>query len=161
MYIITALFAAQEELYTAGARNFLFVDCPPIHRSPVGELLSGPVLSMTLTRSLLTSCYINLFLGPPDENPEAAQPFTNWNQELATAATAFARAHPDATVLVFSAWATFSRILDDPLTNGFPLNARRAMGGPIWFDHLHPSSRVAKIVARDIAGFLTSIPPSG
>lgn len=31
------LFAGIEQLYTAGARNFMFVDAPPIHRAPVGE----------------------------------------------------------------------------------------------------------------------------
>lgn len=97
--------------------------------------------------------------GPPDENPQHAQPFIHWNEELAVAAANFAHTHPDATVLVFSAWATFSRVLDDPITHGFPLNARRAMGGPIWHDHVHPTSTVAKTVARDVAGFLTSVQP--
>ena len=31
------LFEEQELLYQAGARNFLFIDVPPIHRSPVGS----------------------------------------------------------------------------------------------------------------------------
>lgn len=32
--ILTTLFLAQEELYKAGARNFLFIDVPPIGRAP-------------------------------------------------------------------------------------------------------------------------------
>lgn len=31
------LFNAQEELFNAGARNFLFIDIPPISRSPAGK----------------------------------------------------------------------------------------------------------------------------
>ncbi|RDB21445.1 Acetylesterase [Hypsizygus marmoreus] len=34
---IQSLFSLQEELYNAGARNFLFIDVPPIHKSPVGS----------------------------------------------------------------------------------------------------------------------------
>lgn len=30
------LYNLQEELYSAGARNFLFIDVPPIARSPAG-----------------------------------------------------------------------------------------------------------------------------
>lgn len=30
------ILGLQEELYNVGARNFLFVDVPPIHRSPAG-----------------------------------------------------------------------------------------------------------------------------
>lgn len=36
---VEELFVEQEALYQAGARNFLFIDVPPIHRSPVGSLL--------------------------------------------------------------------------------------------------------------------------
>ncbi len=36
--IIASLFASQDILYTAGARNFLFIDVPPLYMSPIGEL---------------------------------------------------------------------------------------------------------------------------
>ena len=35
--IIANLFAAQDALYRAGARNFLFIDVPPLYISPIGE----------------------------------------------------------------------------------------------------------------------------
>jgi hypothetical protein len=35
--IIASLFAAQDMLYAAGARNFLFIDVPPLYMSPIGE----------------------------------------------------------------------------------------------------------------------------
>jgi hypothetical protein len=34
---IATLFAAQDMLYSAGARNFLFIDVPPLYMSPIGE----------------------------------------------------------------------------------------------------------------------------
>lgn len=36
------LFELQEYLYNAGARNFLFIDLPPIERSPAGEYYGTP-----------------------------------------------------------------------------------------------------------------------
>lgn len=35
--IIATLFAAQDTLYQAGARNFLFIDVPPLYMSPIGQ----------------------------------------------------------------------------------------------------------------------------
>lgn len=34
---IKLLFQLMDELYDAGARNFLLIDCPPIHRTPRGK----------------------------------------------------------------------------------------------------------------------------
>lgn len=42
------LFEAQETLYKAGARNFLIIDVPPMHRSPSG--LDSPVVLSTYKR---------------------------------------------------------------------------------------------------------------
>jgi hypothetical protein len=63
----------------------------------------------------------------------------NWNDEVA------ASHHPDATVMLFSAWATFTRIISDP--------------GSIWFDFMHPTSPVHNILAGEIAQLLASQPP--
>jgi hypothetical protein len=37
---IKVLFQLMSELHDVGARNFLLVDCPPIHRTPEGKFLS-------------------------------------------------------------------------------------------------------------------------
>lgn len=34
--LVNQLVKLSEDLYDAGARNFLFIDVPPIHRSPAG-----------------------------------------------------------------------------------------------------------------------------
>lgn len=39
--VIGDLIATQEKLYHAGARNFLFIDVPPIHRSPASREFSS------------------------------------------------------------------------------------------------------------------------
>ncbi|KAF8831225.1 hypothetical protein HHX47_DHR1000591 [Lentinula edodes] len=36
LFAMAKLYNLQEQLYNAGARNFLFIDVPPIARSPAG-----------------------------------------------------------------------------------------------------------------------------
>ncbi|KAJ7187236.1 hypothetical protein C8R46DRAFT_1059191 [Mycena filopes] len=80
-----------------------------------------------------------------------------WNVDLKAASAHFARLHPDATVLIYSAYDTFNAILDDPIAHGFALEDVGMAGGPMWVDHLHPSSRVHGFVARDMATFLRTV----
>ncbi|KAJ7093282.1 SGNH hydrolase-type esterase domain-containing protein [Mycena belliarum] len=123
------LFHLEERLYAAGARLFLFIDVPPIGRSPAGMRASSDISAT----------------------------YTNWNDTLRSAVAAFAGAHPAARVLTFSASDTFTRVLDDPGRHGFAEADVSAAGGAMWRDHLHPTSRVHRILARDIAAFLTSV----
>ena len=44
---LKALFEAQDSLYDAGARNFVFFNVPPTDRSPAGKL----TLSLSLSKS--------------------------------------------------------------------------------------------------------------
>ena len=85
--------------------------------------------------------------------------FGHWNDELGRGVSAFALRHPDATVMLFSAWDIFSRILSDPARYGFNPADRHTQGGSIWFDFMHPTSRVHSILAGEIAQFLASLPP--
>ena len=85
--------------------------------------------------------------------------FGNWNDELRRGVDYFATTHPDATVMLFSAWDTFTRILSDPGRYGFSPVDRTIQGGSIWFDFMHPTSRVHDILAGEISQFLASQPP--
>lgn len=84
-----ALFTQQEKLYNVGARNFLFVDVPPIHRTPAGR---GAVDGET---------------------------FEAFNTQLRLHARSFADLHTDATVMIFSSCRTFNSFLDNPVGYGF------------------------------------------
>ncbi|KAJ7740135.1 hypothetical protein B0H16DRAFT_1676394 [Mycena metata] len=120
-------FEAQQTLYDCGARNFMFVNVPPIDRAPA-----------------------------KGKKPN----YIAWNVELQNASSNFANTHPDAMVLIYSAYDTFNAILDDPVAYGFaPEDAAKA-GGPMWVDHLHPSSKVHGFVARDMMSFLSGIKAS-
>ncbi|KAI0628908.1 hypothetical protein C8Q77DRAFT_1076590 [Trametes polyzona] len=78
-------FGAQEKLYNAGARNFCFIDVPPVHLFP-----NGP------------------------KTPRARTAYEAWNPLLREGARTFSAAHPDATVFLFSSWELFTRIRANP-----------------------------------------------
>ncbi|KAA1471102.1 hypothetical protein DENSPDRAFT_837027 [Dentipellis sp. KUC8613] len=126
--LIDTLFGFQEQLYESKARNFLFVNVPPIDRSPA-----------------------TMRTGAMQEHPTI---YEIWNMTLNRRAEAFVSSHPDATVMVFSAWDTFTHVLDDPSVCGFAPDSGRKAGGDIWFDHLHPTSAMHRILADNIFQFL-------
>ncbi|KAG6874206.1 hypothetical protein C0995_003752 [Termitomyces sp. Mi166 len=114
------LFELQEELYGAGARNFLFIDVPPIDRSPAGKTQQF--------RERLPKSHVSVV-------------YQDYNAELEEAAKEFAKQHPDITVLLHSSAATFNRLLDSPEEYGFSQSDCRKAGGAIWYDWLHPTSK--------------------
>ncbi|TFY72677.1 hypothetical protein EVG20_g339 [Dentipellis fragilis] len=128
--LIDTLFGFQEQLYEWKARNFLFINVPPINRSPAAMWAEAMQKHPTI--------------------------YEIWNTTLDCRAKAFASSHPDATVMILSAWGTFSRVLDDPVACGFAQDSGRKAGGDIWFDRLHPTSAMHKIIADDIFEFLHS-----
>ncbi|KAJ3801352.1 hypothetical protein GGU11DRAFT_769883 [Lentinula aff. detonsa] len=131
---MTMLFNLQEQLYHAGARNFLFIDVPPISRSPAAANASH-------------------------KDPEFARTYQNWNDKLRSGVVSFARqSHIDTSVFLFSAYATFNNFLDNYKEYGFTEIDISKPFGRIWCDHLHPTSKVHDIVAFDLFNFLSSVP---
>lgn len=72
-------------------------------------------------------------------------------------AAQFSATHEDATVLIFSSYDTFSRVLNDPKTHGFREIDARKSGGGIWADALHPTTGMHEILERDIFAFLEAV----
>ncbi|PCH37995.1 carbohydrate esterase family 16 protein [Wolfiporia cocos MD-104 SS10] len=131
---VKRLFTEQERLYKVGARNFLFIDVPPIHRSPIGLALQAAGQGGSFTYEV-------------------------WNSQLKESIAQFSAAHSDATIFLFSSWDTFNRVLDNPVAHGFtPKDPVKKWGG-IWYDHLHPTSRMHDWIAHDLADFLNAQPP--
>jgi len=127
------LLNTQDELFKAGARNFLLIDAPPIHRSPA---VPRQKESTVLTR------------------------FRDWNWQLRSAIREFCDTHPEASVFLFSSFRLFESILDMPEVYGFKSEDVRSHGGSVWNDFLHPTSKVHDHIASNLAEFLTEIPPS-
>ncbi|KAI0065396.1 hypothetical protein BV25DRAFT_1821796 [Artomyces pyxidatus] len=125
------LFTSQESLYAAGVRNFLFIDIPPVHRTPA-------------------------YPARP-KNETSSENFPRWNAELRSAIQEFFSKYRDITVMVYSAWHTFSRVLDDPTPFDFPADHVRKAFGKIWYDNLHPTSAMHEIVAQDMSVFLHDV----
>jgi len=132
--LLKTLFGFQKCLYEKGARNFLFIDCPPIDRSPA--------VIQFVKRG----------------NGSSMPRYADWNAALRSSIASFASEHPDATALLFSSHATFTRVLDDPEGYGFhEKGAARKAGKGIWMDILHPTNKMHDIVAKDLATFLGTV----
>jgi len=132
--LLKTLFEFQTHLHEVGARNFLFIDCPPIDRSPA------------LTRFTRKG------------NGSSTSRYADWNAALRSLIISFASEYPESTTLIYSAHATFTRVLDDPVGHGFhEANAAREAGKGIWMDHLHPTSKMHDFVAKDLAAFLGTV----
>jgi hypothetical protein len=117
----------------------------------------------------------------------AAARFVNWNTALAAAARQFASIHPapltphytpdlkydpnvrppiatavgqenkGVSMMLFSAHECMSAILDDPATYGLNPEDLNKVDGSVWVDHMHPTSLVHDLLARDLSRFLGKI----
>jgi phospholipase/lecithinase/hemolysin len=91
-------------------------------------------------------------------NDSSMSRYADWNAALCSSITSFASEHPDATALLFSSNATFTRVLVDPEGHGFhDKDAARKPGKGIWMDFLHPTNKMHDIVAKDLAAFLGTV----
>ena len=93
-----------------------------------------------------------------DDDPFSKITYENWNKSLHVHAEIFYAKHPDSSVLIFSSWDTFEKILNDPIKYGFTKDDASKAGGRIWMDYLHPSTDVHEVIADDILKFLKSFP---
>ncbi|CAE6380245.1 unnamed protein product [Rhizoctonia solani] len=86
---ISELFDLHETLYHTGARNFLFINVPPINRAPFGT------------------------------EPTLGSRVLAWNARLKRAAEAFQARRPDVSVFYYDTWALYTELLDNPEKYGF------------------------------------------
>ena len=84
-------------------------------------------------------------------------PYQSWNRILNSYAHGFADEHNDATVLIFSAWNLFSAVLDDPLVYGFDSEDSEKVGGGVWVDGLHATTKMHKLLAGELKAFLCGL----
>ncbi|KAJ3758442.1 hypothetical protein EV360DRAFT_43921 [Lentinula raphanica] len=131
----------QEQLYNGGARNFLFIDVPPMARSPAFIPL--------IDQRKVHSRHID---------SEAEHVYHVWNNQLRSSVASLAQEYSDTSVFLFSAHATFNNFLNHPNEYGFTHLDTKKPFGRIWSDHLHPTSKVHDIVAFDMFNFLSKFP---
>lgn len=128
------LFGLQEQLYDAGARNFVFIDVPPVNRFPGG-------------------------LAARRGNPEVAMKYREWNDVLRTQVEGFREKHPDVAAFIWSSYDVFNRIMDNPAEFGFKADQVSKPFSEVWVDHLHPRGAVHKVIAKEISEYLYNLKP--
>lgn len=144
-----------ELLYSSGARNFLFINAPPIERSP----LAPRIYAVSEWKSWVAA----------------------WNRNLTSLASAFTQKHSDATAIVFDTFAIFNDMIDNPCTFeqscGFKEVNRfcdyYAFGADeehsndphcdfsineyLWMNDIHPTTQVFSVMAQEIVRALQSV----
>ncbi|KAE9385286.1 kinase-like protein [Gymnopus androsaceus JB14] len=134
--LLDAEFALVEQLYAVGARNFLFLNVPPIQRTPYFASL-GPT---NVTGPILESV------------------IEDFNTKLATAANNLTSTFDDVQTFYWDSYSTFNGILDDPTAFGFTNVATFGSApGLFWGNDnqgLHPSSAAHEIFGQDVAAVL-------
>ncbi|QSZ33083.1 hypothetical protein DSL72_002668 [Monilinia vaccinii-corymbosi] len=91
--IIDAEFAAIETIYQAGFRNYLFMNLPPLQRSPLNLIRKGgPRPNITMLNA--------------------------YNDILNTTALNFSATHPGTKAMVFDSFSFLSSVLDNPAPYG-------------------------------------------
>lgn len=90
--ILKAYSGLVEELYQSGARNFFFLNVPPVDRSPSVLELGG------------------------DDQKLEAKDIASFNEGVLDLATNLSTSHEDTTVFYYDTNTLFSEVLDDPST---------------------------------------------
>jgi len=109
-----------DELYQTGARNFLFLNVPPLDRSP-WMTHGGPKW--------------------PGAPSYYQADIADFNLRLVEMANNFTRTYPDVTAFIFDTHAIFSRVLNDPcnyrqtcpLRNTTDYCEQYSMNTPSWY----------------------------
>ncbi|KAI7504431.1 carbohydrate esterase family 16 protein [Hortaea werneckii] len=149
--VMTEYTSLLDTLYQHGARNFLFINVPPVNRSP-----------------------LTLSAGAEAEATEATD-IAVWNANVTHMATNLSTVYPDATTFVFDSNTLFYEVLQEPCAyaetcpyrntteycesymNGTPEwdtfypNCSIPVDEYFWLNSLHPTFRMMNITAQEIA----------
>ncbi|TEY68313.1 hypothetical protein BOTCAL_0120g00100 [Botryotinia calthae] len=132
--VVTAIFDSYftqvQRVYDAGGRNFLFLNCPPIDKSPM-MLAYGD--SVTSSEASVISAY---------------------NTELSARVSAFKTANSGITTYVFDTQVPFNTALNAPATYGATNATCFDADGMtcLWWNNFHPGQAIQKLVAEGVAG---------
>ncbi|KAI0060552.1 hypothetical protein BV25DRAFT_1807045 [Artomyces pyxidatus] len=115
--LLDAYFALVEKLVGApGARNFLFINVPPVDRSPL--MLAQSTSAQALEKSVIA----------------------DYNTKLASRAANLTSTHAGVKAWLYDANTAFTTILNSPQTYGFVDATSYGNTGDFWGNNLHPSS---------------------
>ncbi|KAF8874987.1 hypothetical protein BD779DRAFT_1450461 [Infundibulicybe gibba] len=115
-----------------GARNFLFLNVPPVDRSPL-------MLAQAASAQAIEKTVIDTF-----------------NSKLAAKASAFKSANSGVQTWIWDSNAAFKTILNSPKTYGFTDATSYGATGNFWLNNLHPTSPAHKIFGQQVGSLLGS-----
>ena len=157
--------ALVDQLYQAGARNFLFLNAPPVDRSP---LTQGQGSNESSAEAAANAAKERIYI-------------TAYNFNITVMAANLSNTYRDAFAYVFDTNAIFSQVLDDPAShpetapyqnttaycppyeNGTPSwytfyeNCTYAVDEYFWLNSLHPTFRMMNVTAQEIASQLSRV----
>jgi hypothetical protein len=184
---IRTLFQLMSDLYIAGARNFLLIDCPPIHRTPAADPDIGPSSERFEAWNNLLFSQAQFFVSkyqdyssirptnsraPVENDGTHSRSSIHSQSSNNSGSTSSSNTSPgpsplttpngtgvqgDLSVFIFSSWDTFMSILDYPDAYNFEEGDVDEPQGRIWMDHLHPTSEVHAILAKHLYKFLADL----
>lgn len=76
-------------------------------------------------------------------------------------AKGFLSENKDVTTMVLSSSEFFNLVFETPSRYGFEERDIRRRYGPVWADHIHPTSRIHELFAERVNEFLGSYPVGG
>ncbi|KAJ7595235.1 hypothetical protein C8J56DRAFT_774920 [Mycena floridula] len=131
--LLNAYFALMQKLYNVGARNFLFLNVPPIDRSPL--MLAQGTAATSLEASVIAG----------------------FNTKLTAKVAAFKAANSGVTTFIYDSNAEFTTILNNPTAFGFKDATSFGDGtGIFWGNNYHPSSAVHSYLGQGIGKLLAN-----
>jgi phospholipase/lecithinase/hemolysin len=127
--LVNRYFELVESLYSLGARNFVFLEVPPIWLTPA--LLAQNATEQVNKRSAVD----------------------DYNSLIQAAAHSFHVAKTDATVWLVNTAQPFETALDDPEAFGAPDATCYNSNGIscFWWNDFHPGAAIHKLVAEAIS----------
>lgn len=127
-----------EQIYSAGVRKFLFLNCPPSTRSP----------------------QVHEENDLPEQFQRHAEMVTAYNDGLKNMVHRFSVDHKDATVVFYDSFSFMTRVLDNPAEYGFQDATCINPDGSscLWWNNLHPGWTYHRYQAEDM---LASLAPLG
>lgn len=133
-------FVLMDGLYNTGARNFFFVNMPPLQRAPMVFEKNKTIV---------------------DDYAEGVALFND--NLLPTYVSNFTATHPGVRSVTYDAHAFFSKVLDHPGWYGFKNNycysciGCRNVTGCFWSNNYHPVWQMHERLAQDMVANLTAV----
>jgi len=133
-------FELMENLYDTGARNYFFVNMPPIDRTP---------MVLNQTRSIIANYTYAV---------------NHYNHDLLPASVNnFTRTHSGVRSIIYNVYSLFTQVLNNPHDYGFAnstcYSCICSSWDPScpWSNNFHPTTRIQELLAKDMVTNLTII----